>query len=117
MGHYHGTLSDGSIFDSTMGEKEPITFALGAVFPGWKQGLLKMKKGETAMIGIPSQMAYGDEGSPDGRIPGGAVLFIKVQLINILSAGIGGGPTLLGADGKTLNKAGSGLLGADGKPL
>ena len=71
------------------------------------------------MIGIPSKLAYGEKGSPDGRIPGGAVLFLKVQLIEVLSAGVGGGPSLLGADGKKLTKSnsGSGLLGADGKPL
>ena len=71
------------------------------------------------MLGIPSEMAYGEAGTPDGRIPGGAALFFKIQLIEVLSAGIGGGPKLVGADGRELkaNKASSGLLGADGKPL
>lgn len=62
------------------------------------------------------------EGTPDGTIPGGATLFFKVQLLEVLSAGIGGSPSLLGADGKKLKKPdvkekGSGLLGVDGKPL
>jgi len=117
--HYHGTLPDGSIFDSTLGQEEPISLPVGALIPGYKEGLLKMHEGDTAMIGIPSDMAYGDDGSVDGRVPGGAAIFFKVQLIEVLSAGIGGGPTLLGADGKKLTKnptAGS-LLGADGKPL
>lgn len=71
------------------------------------------------MLGIPSEMAYGEAGTPDGRIPGGAALFFKIQLIEVLIAGIGGGPKLVGADGRELkaNKASSGLLGADGKPL
>ena len=61
------------------------------------------------------------EGTPDGSIPGGATIFFKVQLLEVLSAGIGGSPTLLGADGKKLgsnaDSEGSGLLGPDGKPL
>ena len=70
------------------------------------------------MLGIPSNMAYGEQGTPDGRIPGGAALFFKIQLIEVLSAGIGGGPKLVGADGKALKKESTGgLLGADGKPL
>lgn len=123
--HYHGTLPDGTIFDSTQpgsaggpeGEK-PVTVAVGPLIPGWKEALLKMHEGETAMVGIPSELAYGVEGSPDGRIPGGAAIFFRVQLLEVLTAGVGGGPTLLGADGTKLKKdAGSTLLGADGKPL
>ena len=84
-----------------------------------------MREGETAMVGIPPEQAYGEEGTPDGRIPGGSTLFFKIQLLEVLSAGIGGTPSLLGADGKKLDKKGnndttsrsSGLIGADGKPL
>jgi len=121
--HYHGTLPDGTIFDSTLGEEKPLRLAVGQLIPGFKEGLLQMREGDTAMIGIPSELAYGEEGSVDGRVPGGAAIFFKVQLMEILSAKIGGGPTLLGADGKELktnnkNSDGSvGLLGADGKPL
>jgi peptidylprolyl isomerase len=118
--HYHGSLPDGTVFDSTLGA-EPVTFPLAQVIPGWRDGLLKMREGETAMVGIPPEQGYGDEGTPDGRIPGGSTLFFKIQLLDVLSAGIGGGPSLLGADGKKLAKksdsAGSGLVGADGKPL
>ena len=117
--HYHGTLPDGTIFDSTLGQTDPVTFAVGQVIPGYKEGLLKMHEGETAMIGIPASMAYGDMGSGDGRIPGGCAVFFKVQLIEVMTAGIGGAPTLLGVDGKKLKKEenAGGLLGADGKPL
>lgn len=73
------------------------------------------------MVGIPPEMAYGESGSPDGRIPGGASIFLKVQLLDVLTARIGGEPSLLGADGKKLMKkgteSGKGLLGADGRPL
>jgi len=123
--HYHGTLSDGTVFDSSLG-KEPVTFALGQVIPGWKEALQKIHEGETAMIGIPPEMGYGMEGTPDGRIPGGATLFFKVHLLEVLTAGIGGEPTLLGSDGKRIKKAAAGgqhergratILGPDGKPF
>lgn len=119
--HYHGTLADGTVFDSTLGG-EPVTFPLAQVIPGWRDGVLKMQEGETALLGIPPEQAYGPEGTPDGRIPGGSTLFFKIQLLEVLSASIGGSP-LVGADGKKLNRkkpdeeAESGLLGADGKPL
>jgi len=117
---YHGTLPDGTVFDSTLGG-DPATFAVGQVIPGWQQALLKMHEGETAMVGIPPEQGYGERGSPDGSIPGGATLFFKIRLEEVLTAGIGGSPTLVGADGKKLKKnddnSGSGLLGADGRPL
>lgn len=124
--HYHGTLPDGTVFDSTLPgaaggpeAEKPVNIAVGAVIPGWKEGLLKMHEGETAIMGIPNELAYGESGSPDGRIPGGAAIFFKVQLLEVLTAGVGGGPTLLGADGTKLKKesSGSGLLGVDGNPL
>jgi len=118
--HYHGTLSDGTTFDSSL-DGEPAKFALNQVIPGLKEALQKMHEGETAMIGIAPNMGYANEGSPDGRIPGGATLFFKVVLIKVLTAGIGGGPTLLGADGTPMKggeSSGSNfLLGPDGKPL
>lgn len=120
--HYHGTLADGTAFDSTLGS-DPVTFPLAAVIPGWRDGVLKMHEGETAMLGIPPEQAYGEVGTPDGRIPGRSTLFFKVQLLEILSASIGGGAELLGADGKKLldpkrgASSGGGLLGADGRPL
>ena len=116
--HYHGTLPDGTVFDSSLGG-EPVTFPLGGVIVGWREGLQHMCEGETAMLGIPPELGYGDEGTPDGRIPGGAALFFKIQLLEVLSAGIGGGPKLVDATGNELKKdgGGGGLLGADGKPL
>mmetsp|Transcript_3901 Transcript_3901/g.9423 ORF Transcript_3901/g.9423 Transcript_3901/m.9423 type:complete len:310 (-) Transcript_3901:117-1046(-) len=116
MIHYHGTLSDGTVFDSTLGG-EPVKFPLAQVIPGWREGVLNMHKGETAMLGIPPEQAYGAEGTPDGRIPGGSTLFFKIQLVEILSGAVGGAPTLLGADGQAYNSDGSGLIGVDGQPL
>lgn len=117
--HYHGTLSDGTVFDSTLGG-DPVKFPLAQVIPGWREGVLNMHQGETAMLGIPPEQAYGADGTPDGRIPGGSTLFFKIQLVNIMSGAVGGAPTLLGADGEAYNsgdESGSGLIGADGSPL
>jgi len=116
--HYSGTLTDGTVFDSTQ-SGDPVTFPVAQVIPGWCDGLLKMREGETAMVGIPPEQAYGNDGTPDGAIPGGSTLFFKISLIEVLSAGVGGGPILLGADGQALkkNSAGLGLLGADGNPI
>lgn len=117
--HYHGTLSDGTVFDSTLGS-DPVKFPLAQVIPGWRDGVLAMHEGETAMLGIPPELAYGAEGTPDGRIPGGSTLFFKVQLVEVLTGGIGGESSLLGADGKEIKKGkdeASGLVGADGKPM
>jgi len=116
--HYHGTLPDGTVFDSSL-SGDPIKIPLANVIPGWKVGVMKMHEGETAMLGVPPEQAYGDAGTPDGRIPGGSTLFFKIQLLEILTGGIGGEAKLLGADGTELKKEGaaSGLLGVDGKPL
>jgi FKBP-type peptidyl-prolyl cis-trans isomerase len=117
--HYHGTLSDGTVFDSTLGG-EPVKFPLAQVIPGWRDGVLNMHQGETAMLGIPPEQGYGPEGTPDGRIPGGSTLFFKLQLVEVLSSGVGGDPTLLGADGQQLggySNGGSGLVGPDGRPF
>jgi FKBP-type peptidyl-prolyl cis-trans isomerase len=115
--HYHGTLSDGTVFDSTLGG-EPVNFPLAKVIPGWRDGVLAMHEGETAMLGIPPEQGYGPEGTPDGRIPGGSTLFFKIQLMKILSGGVGGGPTLVDATGNSLGGGGGGgLLGPDGNPL
>lgn len=109
--HYHGTLPDGTVFDSTLGG-DPVQFPLAQVIPGWREGVLAMHEGETAMVGIPPEQAYGLEGTPDGRIPGGSTLFFKIQLVKILSGEVGGSG-LIGTDGKALKKdtsGGSGLI-------
>jgi FKBP-type peptidyl-prolyl cis-trans isomerase len=116
--HYHGTLSDGTVFDSTLGG-DPVKFPLAQVIPGWRDGVLAMHEGETAMLGIPPEQGYGKEGTPDGRIPGGSTLFFKVQLVEVLTGGIGGETAILGADGTAMKKTNGspGLFGADGNPL
>ena len=79
--HYHGTLRDGSVFDSSVERGEPISFPLSGVIPCWTEGVQKMKVGGKAKLVCPSDTAYGDTGS--GPIPGGAALMFEVELLGI----------------------------------
>ncbi|XP_065176033.1 peptidyl-prolyl cis-trans isomerase FKBP2-like [Sycon ciliatum] len=82
--HYTGTLEDGTEFDSSIPRGDPFVFTLGAgqVIKGWDQGLLSMCEGEKRRLVIPSDLGYGDRGSPP-KIPGGATLIFEVELIHI----------------------------------
>jgi FKBP-type peptidyl-prolyl cis-trans isomerase FkpA len=79
--HYHGTLRDGSVFDSSVQRKEPISFPLTGVIQCWTEGVQKMKVGGKAKLVCPSETAYGDGGQ--GPIPGGAALMFEVELLAI----------------------------------
>ena len=79
--HYHGTLRDGTVFDSSVQRGEPISFPLGGVIPCWTEGVQKMKIGGKAKLVCPSDTAYGDQGQ--GPIPGGAALMFEVELLAI----------------------------------
>jgi FKBP-type peptidyl-prolyl cis-trans isomerase FkpA len=82
--HYTGTLMDGSTFDSSRQRGQPATFPLGGVIPCWTEGLQRMSVGGRAILTCPSDIAYGDRGSPP-RIPGGAVLVFDVELLEIVT--------------------------------
>ena len=79
--HYHGTLRDGTVFDSSVERNEPISFPLNGVIPCWTEGVQKIKVGGKAKLVCPSDTAYGDQGS--GSIPGGAALQFEVELLAI----------------------------------
>lgn len=79
--HYTGTLIDGKVFDSSVERKEPVTFALNSVIPGWTEALQKMKVGSKWQIYIPSKHAYGPQTA--GEIPGNSTLIFDVELIEI----------------------------------
>ncbi len=79
--HYHGTLRDGTVFDSSVQRGQPISFPLNGVIPCWTEGVQKMKVGGKAKLVCPSDTAYGDQGS--GPIPGGATLVFEVELLEI----------------------------------
>jgi len=79
--HYHGTLRDGSVFDSSVQRGEPISFELEGVIPCWTEGVQKMQVGGKAKLVCPADTAYGDTGQ--GPIPGGAALVFEVELLGI----------------------------------
>ncbi|MCX8472618.1 MAG: FKBP-type peptidyl-prolyl cis-trans isomerase [Sediminibacterium sp.] len=79
--HYHGTLLDGTIFDSSIKRGEPASFPLNGVIKGWQEGLQFMVPGDEFRFWIPSDLAYGDRGT--GQIKPGSTLVFDVQLISV----------------------------------
>ena len=80
--HYHGTLPDGKVFDSSVQRGQPAEFKLNQVIPCWTEGVQRMKVGEKARLVCPSDIAYGDGGrGPD--IGPGATLVFDVELLAI----------------------------------
>lgn len=80
--HYHGTLRDGAVFDSSRERGEPAEFPLNGVIPCWTENVQKMQVGGTAKLVCPASTAYGDRGPPG--IPGGAALTFEVELLEIV---------------------------------
>lgn len=80
--HYHGTLPDGKVFDSSVERKEPATFPLNGVIPCWTEGVQLMKVGGKSRLVCPSGIAYGDRGAPPDIKPG-ATLTFEVELLAI----------------------------------
>ena len=81
--HYHGTLRDGKVFDSSVQRGEPAEFPLNRVIPCWTEALQLMKVGGKSKLVCPAEIAYGDRGSPP-VIPGGAALTFDVELIEVV---------------------------------
>jgi len=79
--HYHGTLIDGTVFDSSIDRGEPISFGLNQVIPGWTEGLQLMVEGEKTRLFIPSNLGYGNRAA--GKITPGSTLIFDVELIGI----------------------------------
>jgi FKBP-type peptidyl-prolyl cis-trans isomerase FkpA len=83
--HYHGTLTDGTVFDSSVKRGQPLEFSLNGVIPCWTEGVQKMKVGGKAKLVCPSDIAYGDGGHPP-TIPGGSTLVFEVELLETKAA-------------------------------
>ena len=84
--HYHGTLIDGTVFDSSVERKEPITFPVNGVIPGWIEALQMMKVGDKWQVFIPSKLAYGERG-PGEKIGPNSTLVFDVELLGIEKPG------------------------------
>ena len=80
--HYRGTLVNGREFDSSVKHGQPAEFPLDRVIPCWRDGIGMMKAGGKAKLVCPSELAYGDKGSPP-VIPGGAALVFEVELLEV----------------------------------
>ncbi len=80
--HYHGTLIDGTTFDSSYDRGQPATFGLNQVITGWTEGLQTMKKGGQTTFYIPSDLAYGPRATGD-VIGANSTLVFKVELLEV----------------------------------
>jgi len=81
--HYQGTLTDGTVFDSSIQRGEPITFPLNGVIKCWTEGVQQMKVGGKSRLVCPADTAYGDRGAPP-KIKPGATLVFEVELLEIV---------------------------------
>jgi|YelNatPaOPRAMG01_1025707.scaffolds.fasta_scaffold37033_1 FKBP-type peptidyl-prolyl cis-trans isomerase FklB len=81
--HYHGTLIDGTVFDSSVERNEPAVFPVSGVIPGWTEALQMMKEGDKWKVFIPAKLAYGERGAGQ-KIPPNSVLVFEIELLEVL---------------------------------
>src|SRR6056297_3107755 len=81
--HYHGTLIDGTVFDSSVERGEPATFPVNAVIPGWVEALQLMSVGSKWRLFIPPELAYGEQGA-GGVIGPNSTLIFDLELLEIV---------------------------------
>jgi len=81
--HYHGTLIDGTVFDSSLQRGEPATFGVNQVIKGWTEALQLMNKGSKYRLYIPQDLAYGAQPHPSGPIEPYMALIFDVELLEI----------------------------------
>lgn len=80
--HYHGTLADGTVFDSSVERGQPLELPLRRVIKCWQEGIPMMKEGGKARLTCPPSIAYGNRAV--GSIPAGSTLTFEVELIEVL---------------------------------
>ncbi len=81
--HYHGTLIDGTVFDSSVERGEPAAFGVNQVIKGWTEALQLMKEGDKWRLFVPQHLAYGPNPRPGGPIEPYATLIFDVELLSV----------------------------------
>jgi len=81
--HYHGMLIDGKVVDSSVDRMKPAEFPVNKVIPAWTEALQKMKVGDKWRLYVPSRLAYGPQGTEDGKIPPFAALLFDIELLEV----------------------------------
>ena len=81
--HYHGTVIDGTVFDSSYQRNQPADFGLNQVIAGWTEGVQLMKEGAKYRLYLPYNLAYGEHGAGNS-IPPYAALIFDVELLKVL---------------------------------
>ena len=81
--HYHGTLIDGTVFDSSVERGQPATFGVHQVIPGWTEALQLMETGSKYRLYIPQELAYGAHPHPGGAIKPYSALIFDVELLEV----------------------------------
>jgi FKBP-type peptidyl-prolyl cis-trans isomerase FklB len=84
--HYHGTLTDGSVFDSSVERGAPAEFPVNRVIAGWTEALQLMSVGDKWKLFIPAELAYGAQ-SPSPKIPANSALVFEVELLEVKQEG------------------------------
>jgi FKBP-type peptidyl-prolyl cis-trans isomerase FklB len=84
--HYHGTLTDGSVFDSSVERGTPAEFPVNRVIAGWTEALQLMSAGDKWKLYIPADLAYGAQ-SPSPKIPANSALVFEVELLEVKQQG------------------------------
>ena len=80
--HYEGTLTDGTVFDSSYQQGSPLVARLDRLVPGWIEALQLMRPGDEWMVYLPPEKGYGPEGA--GPIPPYSVLVFKIEMLGVL---------------------------------
>ncbi|MEC7947348.1 MAG: FKBP-type peptidyl-prolyl cis-trans isomerase [Myxococcota bacterium] len=81
--HYHGTLIDGTVFDSSVSRGQPATFGVNQVIKGWTEALQLMREGSKWRLFVPQELAYGANPRPGGPIEPYCALVFEVELISV----------------------------------